>query len=244
MRPRRIHALRARAEQPIDVARLPSTFGSVRPRFGPSMMAAGSSPRCPFGIEEAIELADRRQPPRHRSGGEAALRECAQIAADVVGRRRSRCRGACRRDARRNPRGRAGRRRACSPPAPRSAASMSRNSSIRRSSESAAHSGALPSGLRCSVGRRSVRCGPSAPLSGGSPAASTAVGRDRHRDLARRRLVELRERATAAIAHEDGDRVADDRSGSRNRLGIRIRLGSAAAITRRRCAAKDRRPDG
>ena len=40
----------------------------------------------PLGIEKAIELADRRQPPRHRGGGKAAVGERRQIGAQVGGR--------------------------------------------------------------------------------------------------------------------------------------------------------------
>src|SRR5207253_707020 len=39
-----------------------------------------------LGIEETIELANRRQPPRCRGGGKAALCERAQIGAHVLGR--------------------------------------------------------------------------------------------------------------------------------------------------------------
>src|SRR5262249_56648561 len=41
---------------------------------------------APLCIEEAIELADGREPPRHRRGREATLAERSEIAAQVLGR--------------------------------------------------------------------------------------------------------------------------------------------------------------
>ncbi len=40
-----------------------------------------------FRIEEAVELADRREPPRHRRHPQAAPRQLAEIAAQIVGAR-------------------------------------------------------------------------------------------------------------------------------------------------------------
>ena len=61
------------------------TFGSVAPALGPFQHRGRIVAAFSFRVEEAIELAHRRQPPRQRGGLEAALGEAAEKSAQVVG---------------------------------------------------------------------------------------------------------------------------------------------------------------
>ena len=90
-----------------------STFGRLRPRFGPFEHRGRIVAAMAFAVEEAIELADRGEPPRHRGRREPALARGGPRCA-----RRSSLSAAAMlppapRDRRRNRRGRAGRHRAC-----------------------------------------------------------------------------------------------------------------------------------
>ena len=64
-----------------------STFGNVRPRFGPDRIAAGSSLRMFSAEQEAKQVPQRRELSRDARRLEAALVEIGEIAAHVVGGR-------------------------------------------------------------------------------------------------------------------------------------------------------------
>ena len=66
-----IVAARAAASRRSTSAML-STFGMRAAALGPLDDRGRIVAAAPFGIEEAVELADRGQPPRHRGGGKAA----------------------------------------------------------------------------------------------------------------------------------------------------------------------------